>query len=139
MRINSKLARARAGSVLVLVCLALPAVPGSSVPASWEDPLWASPAGEETLSPQRRGPSPPVRGVYKTRITPHWFQNDTRFWYRNDLHEGTKEFILVEAESGTRQPAFDHQQLALALSKAAGEIYEAERLPFSEIDFLDAS
>jgi dipeptidyl aminopeptidase/acylaminoacyl peptidase len=90
------------------------------------------------LAPQRRGFDPPVRGVYKARIAPHWFQNDTRFWYRNDLREGVKEFIVVDAERGTRQPAFDYQQLALALSKAAGEHYQAERLPFSEIDFIDA-
>jgi hypothetical protein len=131
---------ARVASILLLVCLAAERAWASSPTAvSGDDSVWASSASEETLSPQRRGAGPPIRGVYKTRITPHWFQNDTRFWYRNDLREGTKEFILLEAESGTRQPAFDHQQLALALSKAAGETYEAERLPFSEIDFFDAS
>lgn len=85
---------------------------------------------------QRRGRFGfPERGVYKARITPHWFHNDTRFWYRNDLRGGAKEFILVDAEGGTRQPAFDHQKLAAALSKAAGEEFKADRLPFSEIEY----
>src|SRR4051812_24266481 len=59
---------------------------------------------------QRRGRfGGPERGVYKAQITPHWFQNNTRFWYRNDLRDGAKEFILIDAEKGTRQPAFNHQ------------------------------
>src|SRR5215510_1138825 len=58
----------------------------------------------------------PERGVYKSQITPHWFQENTRFWYRNDLRDGAKEFIVVDAEHGVRKPAFDHAQLAAALS-----------------------
>jgi dipeptidyl aminopeptidase/acylaminoacyl peptidase len=86
---------------------------------------------------QRRGFGRPQRGVYKAQITPHWFQNNTRFWYRNDLAGGAKEFILVDAEQGTRQPAFDHAKLAAALSKAAGEEFKADRLPFSAIQFTE--
>lgn len=76
------------------------------------------------------------RGVYKAQITPHWFQENTRFWYRNDLHDGTKEFIVVDAEHGTRQAAFDHQKLAASLSKAAGKEFKPDKLPFTEIEFV---
>lgn len=79
----------------------------------------------------------PERGVYKSQITAHWFHNNTRFWYRNDLRNNAKEFILVDAEQGKRQPAFDHQKLASALSQAAGEQYSGNKLPFSSIEFLD--
>jgi dipeptidyl aminopeptidase/acylaminoacyl peptidase len=48
-----------------------------------------------------------------------------------------KEFIMVNAEHGTRQAAFDHQKLASALSKEASVEYEADKLPFDSIDFLD--
>ncbi len=78
----------------------------------------------------------PVQGVYKSRITPHWLADDTCFWYRNDLPSGTKEFILVNAERGTREPAFDHARLAAALSKAAGAEYQADQLPFDGIEFV---
>ena len=92
----------------------------------------------DTTAQQRRGRfGAPERGVYKARINPHWFANDTRFWYRNDLKGGAKEFILVDAEAGTRQPAFDHQKLAAALSKATGKEFEADHLPFSEIEFSE--
>jgi dipeptidyl aminopeptidase/acylaminoacyl peptidase len=76
-------------------------------------------------------------GVYKAQITPHWFQNNTRFWYRNDLRGGTREFVVIEAERGTRGPAFDHAKLAAALSQAAGADYKADRLPFDAIEFVN--
>ncbi|MBN2180614.1 MAG: DPP IV N-terminal domain-containing protein [Sedimentisphaerales bacterium] len=80
-----------------------------------------------------------VEGYYKSRITPHWFADNKRFWYRNDLSGNTKEFVLVDAESGTRMPAFDHQKLAAALSKADGTEYEAEQLPFNDIVFTNGT
>ncbi|HJT78172.1 MAG TPA: prolyl oligopeptidase family serine peptidase [Gemmataceae bacterium] len=89
---------------------------------------------DATRRPQRPGPAGPV---YKARITPHWFHDNTRFWYRNDLRGGTREFILVDAERGTRAAAFDHARLAAALSAAAGTTYPPDKLPFDRIDFTD--
>jgi dipeptidyl aminopeptidase/acylaminoacyl peptidase len=76
-------------------------------------------------------------GVYKSTVTPHWFANNTRFWYLNALRGQAREFILVDAEKGARQPAFDHQKLAAALSKAAGRQFTADHLPFTAIQFSD--
>ena len=33
--------------------------------------------------------------VYKTKITPHWFADNSRFWYRNDLAEGHREMLVT--------------------------------------------
>src|SRR6516225_1790910 len=86
-------------------------------------------AGGQSESPQqRRGFGPPERGVYKARIAPHWLTNNTQFWYRNDLRGGAKEFILVDAEKGSRSPAFDHAKLASGLSQAAETKYTADHL-----------
>ncbi len=94
--------------------------------------------GAQQESPQGRfGPPRRVQGYYKDQITPHWFADNTRFWYRNDLAGKTKEFILVDAEQGTRQPAFDHAKLAAALSKADESQYKADQLPFDAIEFAD--
>ena len=30
--------------------------------------------------------------VFKARVRPHWFADNTRFWYRNDLPSNAKEF-----------------------------------------------
>lgn len=99
------------------------------------------PAVDAPDPPQARRAFPPVKGVYKIQITPHWFADakgeTNEFWYRNDLSGEAKEFIRVDAEKGTRQPAFDHEKLAAALSKATREEFKADRLPFSEIQFAD--
>lgn len=73
--------------------------------------------------------------VFKDRLTPHWFHNDTRFWYRNDLRGGAKEFVVVDAEKGARGPAFDHAKLARALTEATGAEVRADQLPFNDIEF----
>jgi len=75
--------------------------------------------------------------TFKMRISPNWFDGDTKFWYRNNLAGDTKEFILVDAEQGTRRPAFNHRRLARTLSRAAGETYTADKLPFDDIQFVE--
>jgi dipeptidyl aminopeptidase/acylaminoacyl peptidase len=75
--------------------------------------------------------------VFRTTITPHWFDSNTGFWYRNDTKDGSKDFVVVDADKGTRRPAFDHDKLAAGLSRAAGAKYRAERLPFNTIEFVD--
>ncbi len=84
---------------------------------------------------QRQRPPVPIPGVHKTQITPHWFQNNTRFWYRNDLARGTREFIVVDAAQGKRERAFDHQKLAVGLNKASGGDYQADRLPLDTLEW----
>src|SRR5438552_2901615 len=78
-----------------------------------------------------------IEGMYKAQVTPHWFAQNSRFWYRNDLRGGAKEFILVDAEQGRRQMAFDHRKLADALSKALGEEIKSDNLPLSAIEFAE--
>jgi dipeptidyl aminopeptidase/acylaminoacyl peptidase len=75
--------------------------------------------------------------VYKSQITTHWFAGNTRFWYRNELRGGRSEFVLVDADKATRTAAFDHEKLAAALSKAAAGRYQADRLPFDFIEFVE--
>ncbi len=87
-------------------------------------------------SPQRRGRRFEPRGLYKARIEPHWFADNTRFWYRNRLRDDKKEFVLVDAEAGTRQKAFDHDKLAAALS-ATEKRYQPDELPFDAVEFVN--
>ncbi len=77
------------------------------------------------------------RAVFRDRIAPHWFAEGSRFWYRNDLRDGAKEFVLVEVERGARSVAFDHMKLAGALSTAAGIAYDPQKLPFDQIEFVE--
>ncbi len=101
---------------------------------------YAIPPGDPWYQPPqvsgRRG-APADRMVFKATIEPHWYDGDLRFWYRNDLADGKKEFLSVYAPRGTRAPAFDHTRLARALSNAMGTKVEADRLPFNEFEYLE--
>ena len=67
--------------------------------------------------------------IYRDRVTPNWFADNTRFWYRNDLAEGKREFIVVDAVKGERRPAFDH----VAVAKAFGADVDPSRLPIESL------
>jgi dipeptidyl aminopeptidase/acylaminoacyl peptidase len=66
----------------------------------------------------------------------NWIGQTSRFWYRKSV-KGGAEFVLVDAETLAKGPAFDHEKLAAALSAAANEKYEALKLPFQSITFVD--
>lgn len=75
-------------------------------------------SGKSGVPRQRPRGSGSGNRAYKTSIMPHWFADNTHFWYRNDLPGGKREFIVVDASKGVRAPAFDHERLAKALSDA---------------------
>jgi len=65
----------------------------------------------------------------------NWIGDTGRFWYRKTV-PGGHEFVLVDAATGSKKPAFDHARIAASLS-AAGPEYKAATLPFSDITFVD--
>jgi dipeptidyl aminopeptidase/acylaminoacyl peptidase len=66
----------------------------------------------------------------------NWIDATHRFWYRKSIRGGS-EFVLVDADTLARKPAFDHEKLAASLSAATSEKYKAVTLPFSEVTFVD--
>ena len=75
--------------------------------------------------------------VFKSRVTPNWFADNTRFWYRNELADGAREFIAVDVLKGTREPAFDHEKLAKSLGKVLNMELDAKRLPIDVLEYID--
>ena len=70
---------------------------------------------------------------------PSWIGETTRFWYRKTV-EGGHTFLLVDAETQARGPAFDHERLASTLSALpafAEDTISALDLPFNQITFTD--
>ena len=76
--------------------------------------------------------------VVQLRLEPHWLTNQARLWYRRELPGGQSQFIVVDAEAGTRNPAFDHERLAQALGKVLGKPVFADRLPIDSLN-IDSS
>lgn len=75
--------------------------------------------------------------IYRDRIEAHWNSAGTKFWYRNELPGTTREFLLVDAETGSRAPAFDHAVVATGISKISGRDVQATQLPVDSLEFAE--
>jgi len=62
---------------------------------------------------------------------PHWIGDRDDFWYRRETRDG-HEFIRVDAATGSKRPAFDHQALAVELTTVRGLQAEPGHLPFDD-------
>src|SRR5580692_8052732 len=60
-----------------------------------------------------------------------WIEGTHRFVYRKTVPGGF-QFVLMDAETLQKQPAFDHDQLATALGTATGKVTSGLHLPFTE-------
>ena len=67
---------------------------------------------------------------------PTWVGNSNQAWYRVSV-QGGNQFVLVDADAWSKQPAFDHARLATALSAAANAQYTAITLPFQAFEFTN--
>ncbi len=94
------------------------------------------PNAENVTAPQRERRRPADnRRAYKTRIAAHWFDGGNRFWYRNDLPGGLREYILVDAIKGIRSQAFDSARLATALKNSGLKKIQAGQLDLQGLEF----
>lgn len=75
-------------------------------------------------------PKPPA--VYQTSIRAHW--SGDAFWYRNDLSDGQRGFVFVDAAEGVRRPAFDHT----AVARKLGKNIDPRRLPVEGLRYSDS-
>ena len=73
--------------------------------------------------------------AYKASITPHWAKDNSHFWYKNDLPDGKRQFVLVDLRKGSREEAFDHMRLASVLSESGIGKVEGDRLPIKSLSF----
>ncbi|MGA2261307.1 MAG: DPP IV N-terminal domain-containing protein, partial [Acidobacteriota bacterium] len=74
--------------------------------------------------------------VYDSPERATWIEKSHRFWYRKSV-KGGNVFMTVDADTLTKQPAFDHERLAAALSTASGQKHAGITLPFSALTFVE--
>jgi dipeptidyl aminopeptidase/acylaminoacyl peptidase len=65
-----------------------------------------------------------------------WIEKTNRLYYRKSV-KGGHEFVLVDATSKEKRPAFDHQKLAAGISSATGRTATPVTLPFNTFTFVD--
>jgi dipeptidyl aminopeptidase/acylaminoacyl peptidase len=63
-----------------------------------------------------------------------WVDDTSRFYYRKTV-KGGFEFVMVDAQTLQKRPAFDQERVATALSQATGTKYTGSRLPFDSFQF----
>jgi dipeptidyl aminopeptidase/acylaminoacyl peptidase len=68
--------------------------------------------------------------------TPRWIDRTHRLYYRRTV-KGGHDFVLADADTKTKQAAFDHAMIAASLSSGTGKTYGALTLPFNAFDFVD--
>jgi dipeptidyl aminopeptidase/acylaminoacyl peptidase len=68
--------------------------------------------------------------------TATWVGGTNRFYYRKTV-KGGSQFVMVDATTLQKRPAFDHTRLAATLSKNTGKTYTATTLPFNTFTFSD--
>ena len=76
--------------------------------------------------------------VYRDRVRPQWSSDGNRFWYKADTAPDAYEFVVVDAEAGTRSLAFDHAKLAELLSVGRDKAAVATALPIEQLEFRDS-
>ncbi|MFF0145725.1 dipeptidyl aminopeptidase/acylaminoacyl peptidase [Amycolatopsis sulphurea] len=76
--------------------------------------------------------------ISSSGVLPTWFEGTETFWYRNQVGTG-HEFVVVDAEVGTRRPAFDHVRMATALATVLDTAPAADALPISDIEQRDGA
>jgi len=69
-------------------------------------------------------------------VNANWIGRSDRFWYSTTGPDGM-QFVLVDAAKNTSGPAFDQSRLAASLSRASGQTYQADNLPFATFDFTE--
>jgi dipeptidyl aminopeptidase/acylaminoacyl peptidase len=70
-------------------------------------------------------------------ITPFWKKDGTAFWYKKNLPNRTWEYYDVDAATGKRKLAFDHDKLAQSIEKATDKKQNPLKLQFTELYFAD--
>ncbi len=68
----------------------------------------------------------------------HWIAEEHRFWYPRAV-KGGNEYVLVDADAGSKQPAFDQGRLAQSISVVTQHAYTALTLPFAPVRIAPGS
>ena len=69
------------------------------------------------------------------RPQPQWIEPGNAFWFKQSQPSGSHQFILVDCINKTQRPAFDHHQLAAAISAAQKTNLSPSHLPIQNLSF----
>ncbi|MFG2658520.1 DPP IV N-terminal domain-containing protein [Streptomyces sp. NPDC048425] len=85
-------------------------------------------AAEEYARAEELWPSELLGRVTNALVIPNWLPDQDRFWFKLE-HLDRHEYLLVDAATGDRRPAFDHKRIAEALNE------DQHRLPIDTLEY----
>jgi len=75
--------------------------------------------------------------VFRRKVEPNWAADGKRLWYRIEVAPREFKFVIADAASGTREPAFDNVDLAEKLADATKKTVNSERLAIQQLTIVD--
>ncbi|MBC7671971.1 MAG: DPP IV N-terminal domain-containing protein, partial [Polaromonas sp.] len=75
-----------------------------------------------------------ARLVFGDSVTPKWYKDGNRFWFRNTTSAGA-DFLVVDPATSSARPLFDNAKLAAAITIATDTSYDPNKLPFRTFKF----
>ena len=79
-----------------------------------------------------------VSSAFAQTVKLNWSEDGNRCWYRLVDGDGTRSFFIVDVADKTREPAFDSERLATALSEILREDVSATDLGIDRISFTES-
>lgn len=74
--------------------------------------------------------------TYYEKVNINWIDSSNQMWYSVNTPKGT-EYFLVNAEKGSRKPAFDQEKLAASLSDILNNEIKPYKLPLRNLEFIE--
>ncbi|HIF22569.1 MAG TPA: hypothetical protein EYQ27_11845, partial [Gemmatimonadetes bacterium] len=121
---------------VAVLAIVLTALPLTALPLGAQERAARQLTAADYMRAERTLVSHTTPMVFGATVRPTWVSGE-RFWYRNAIVGGT-EFVVVDADQGTRERAFDHFGLGRALSSITDVTYGGLDLPFTEFEFVES-
>lgn len=84
----------------------------------------------------RFSPENMKRLVFSNSVDPHWLKNSTRFWYVYETSEG-KFYTIVDPKLKSKVLLFDHDKIAMDMTRLTGDPFDKKNLDIEKIEFLN--
>lgn len=73
--------------------------------------------------------------IFSTSVDPHWLKKSDRFWYMYETTEG-KKWYIVDAAKQEKKLLFDHEKLAMQISRIVKDPFDAQHLGLDSMRFI---
>ena len=75
--------------------------------------------------------------IHNNDLQHRWIAGSDRLWYKRSF-DGGHEFMVADPAAKSKRPAFDHQRMALALTRALGRTVRSDQLPIDALHYESA-